>query len=193
MYAKVFHLGNGGNAMKKLMGILMVLGVMVGGAYAAETVVVPPTAEVRMNVGGGRVTSVEKVSDNDVKAISALFTGEATAAVVSVALDAGKNALTFKVNAVSLVLKNVSTGNFDRVQLNSVAAGVQAAAAAMSYDIKDNGPYDAEPATGQVKFVYATGAGSSSKGGSGGGCSALALGALSLLFVPMALVARKKN
>lgn len=196
MYAKAFKLRNGGNVMKKLLGILMVLGVMVGAAYAADTVVVPPSKEVQTNVGGGTVTSTGEVSASDVKAISDLFTGEAKAAVVAVALDAGKSALTFKVSAGSiLVLKNVSTGKFDRVQLDAVAAEVQASAAAASCNIKDGGPYDADPANGQVKFAYATGTASSSKGGSGGGggCSALALGALSLLFVPMALVARKKK
>ena len=63
--------------MKKLLGILMVLGVMVGAAYAADTVVVPPSKEVQTNVGGGTVTSTGEVSASDVKAISDLFTGEA--------------------------------------------------------------------------------------------------------------------
>ena len=195
----------GRKMMRKFAVLLVVLlmTMVVGVAWAADTIVVPPTENATVSVTGGEVTGVTPLTSDDKAAAGGNFAGRAEGANVDVRLKAGAGKAEFSVRGNPLVMLKNKNNNFDfatparRTSSAEPKGSTEAdqrgdAENTVSvYEVLDNGNYDHNPAIGQVKFSYV--AGTPNTGSSGGGCAAMSLGAFALLFAPMAVIASRKK
>lgn len=191
--------------MKKFTVLLAVLimVMMISVAWAAETIVVPPTESATASVTGGEVTGVTPLTSDDKAAVGGNFAGRAEGANVDVRLKAGAGKAEFSVRGNPIVMLKNKNNNFDfatparRTSSAETKGSTEAdqrgdAENTVSvYEVLDNGNYDHNPAIGQVKFSYV--AGTPNTGISSGGCTAMSLGAFALLFAPMAVIVSRKK